>query len=486
MADLLNPQIISLMKRAQTWIDAHKSEFISEIQLLSRVPSVSRADLAEPGAPFGPECRRMLDLALERGRHFGFNTIDHDGYAGSIYCGDFENSLGIIGHLDVVPVSDGWIYPPFGATYLPEHDALVGRGVDDNKGPTVAGLFAMRMLREFEWPLRHGLRLICGLSEETGMQDMAELKKRSVPFPHTSLVPDSGFPVNYGQKGSLGAEIAAECTGNLKAFDAGTVRNVVPDKASCILDMDINTAKAGLILIDPELQKNLAIQSCEGGVCISAAGKSAHAAFPDGGINAIQLLCRALTQSKLLSGSCRDAIRELSELTSDAHGISEGVEFEDDISGKLTLVYGVAHLKDDRLTVSVDCRSPITIDQQWLADSLMANWAQRGFIPNRLNVNKPFYIPKDDPRVTALQQLYEQATGRNEQPFTMGGGTYSRVAPDAISFGAGMPGPNRTSDFMPEGHGGAHGLDETLCMEKVYNCARIYVAALALLDQIVD
>ena len=93
-----------------------------------------------------------------------------DGYAGSVTLGDAENSIGIIAHLDVVPEGGNWIYPPYDAVYLPENDALIGRGVDDNKGPAVAGLFAMRMLREFGHPLRHGIKLICGLSEETGMK----------------------------------------------------------------------------------------------------------------------------------------------------------------------------------------------------------------------------------------------------------------------------------------------------------------------------
>lgn len=482
----MRADIEKLLERADKWIEAHKQEFIEEIQTLSRIPSVSRADLAEPGAPFGPECRNVLDKALERGRHFGFETVDHDGYAGSIYCGDLENSLGVIGHLDVVPVGEGWIYPQFGATYLAEHDALVGRGVDDNKGSTVAGLFAMRMLREFNWPLKHGLRLICGLSEETGMQDMAELVKRGMKFPKTSLVPDAGFPVNYGQKGSIDAEISAPCAGNLLAFDSGTVRNVIPDKAECVLACDAKSVEAAISALDADLRARITVETANEGTRVTAAGKPGHAAFPDGGLNAIALLTRALDKSGLLEGSCADAIRELKELTSDAYGESEGVAFEDDVSGRLTLVYGVAHLRDGVLTVSVDSRTSIKIDQEKLIADLKADWARRGYNVVRLVCSKPFYIPKDDPRVTELQKLYKDVTGRDDEPYTMGGGTYSRAVPNAISFGPGIPGVNRVSDFMPEGHGGAHGLDETLCMEKVYICARIYVAALALLDEIVD
>ena len=102
----------TLIKQAEAWIEAHKDEFISEIQGLVRYPSVSRADLAEPNAPFGPECRKVLDYALERGRHYGFETKDYDGYTGTITYGDADNAMGIIAHLDVVPVGEGWIYPP--------------------------------------------------------------------------------------------------------------------------------------------------------------------------------------------------------------------------------------------------------------------------------------------------------------------------------------------------------------------------------------
>ena len=142
----MNEKYTNLLAQAEAWIDAHKDEFISEIQGLVRIPSVSRADLAQPGAPFGPDCRKVLDYALERGRFYGFDTVDHDGYAGAVCLGgtDAENSIGMIAHLDVVPVGDGLIYPPFDAVYLPEYDAIVGRGTDDNKGPAVLGLFAMR------------------------------------------------------------------------------------------------------------------------------------------------------------------------------------------------------------------------------------------------------------------------------------------------------------------------------------------------------
>ena len=482
----MEEKYVKLLKQADEWLEAHKTEFITELQEMVRIPSVSRADLAKPGAPFGPDCRKMLDYALARGKACGFDTADHDGYAGSIYMGDPENALGIIAHMDVVPVGDGWVYPPFEGTYVPEQDAMIGRGVGDNKGPGVAGLFAMRMLRDFGWPLKHGIRLICGCSEETGMQDMKALLDNGMVFPKLSLVPDGSFPVNFGQKGSIGGALAIPCGGTVVSFEAGSVRNVVPDQAVCVLALDEAALRQALDGLDPQITEHITVSASENGTIVSAVGRAAHAAGPGAGISAIHLLTRALSLTGILEGTAGTAMDRICELTKDPYGESEGAACRDDISGELTLVYGVAHLQDGMLTLSIDSRCPILVDVNETADKLQEYWTKQGFVINRLSTGKPFYIPKDDPRVTALMDLYREVTGRDDQPYTMGGGTYSKVVPNAITFGSGLPGGRSLGDFLPEGHGGAHGKDEVVCMDKLHTCAKLYAAALAMLDEIMD
>ena len=472
-----------LLSKATAWIEAHKEEYISEVQGVSRIPSVSKAEEAQPGAPFGADCRRVLDYMMERGRHYGFDVQDHDGYAVSVSMGDPVDSIGMIAHLDVVPVGDGWVYPPYGATYLPEYDVLVGRGVSDNKGSAITALFAMRMLRELKWPLRHGLRLLCGSSEETGMQDMKHLAAAGMAFPKLSLVPDAGFPVNYGQKGSVDATLAIPCTGNLIQLDAGTVRNVIPDLAQCTVAAAYEDVQKALTKVAPETAERITLEACEEGTRIAAHGRSGHAASPDGCVNAIAVLTDALCQMDILDGSCAKAIREVAALTADAHGESEGVSYEDEESGKLTLVYGVAHLKDGVLTISADSRFCVTLRKAQLVPQLEENWTARGFEIVRLEAADPFYIAKTDERVVALQELYKEVTGRDDEPYTMGGGTYSRVVPNAISFGPGLRGEEHDMSFLPEGHGGAHGRDEVLFLDSAMTAFRIYAVALAMLDE---
>ena len=473
-----------LLEKATEWIEAHKQEYISELQGVVRIPSVSQADQAQPGAPFGPDCRRVLDHMMERGTHYGFDVQDHDGYAVSVSMGDPVDAIGMIAHLDVVPVGDGWVYPPYGATYVPEHDVLIGRGVSDNKCAAVTALFAMRMLREFGWELKHGLRLLCGSSEETGMQDMKYLAENGVAFPKFSLVPDAAFPVNYGQKGSVDADLAIPCAGNLLQLDAGSVRNVIPDLAECTVQTAEAVVRAAFEQLDDELKQRITLKACEEGTRISAHGRSGHAASPDGCVNAIAVLTEALCRMGVLEGSCAKAIREVAELTADAHGVSEGVPYEDEESGKLTLVYGVVHLKDGVLHLSADSRYCVTLCKADVVPRLEAHWTERGFAIEHLDATEPFYLPKTDDRVAALQEIYKEVTGRDDEPYTMGGGTYSRVVPNAISFGGGLRGVEHDVSFLPEGHGGAHGRDEVLFLDNAMTAFRIYAVALAMLDEL--
>lgn len=476
-----------LMAEAAKWIGEHRREMIQELQSWASFPSVSREDLSAPGMPFGADCLQMLSHAMARGRHYGFEVTNHQGYAASLSMGDRENTIGIIAHLDVVPAGEGWVYPPYGASYLPRQDVVIGRGVDDNKGSAIAGLFAMRCLRELGYPLRHGIELLCGLSEETGMQDMQHLLDSGMRFPKVSLVPDAGFPVNYGQKGSMDAELSFPCEGKLCAFEAGTVRNVIPDRAECVLSLPPKQVADAIMEPARTMAASITVEACGEGTRITAHGRAGHAAFPQGADNAIARLTAVLDASGLLTGSCAHAIRQAAELTADPWGQSEGVACRDDISGELTLVYGVAHLQNGVLTLSADCRYPIHTDGDALENDLIGHWQRRGAEVCGFSHSRPYYIPVDDPRIQTLQAVYRAATGREDEPYTMGGGTYSRVVPNAISFGPGMPGQSvDLSGLLPPGHGNAHGRDELLPVEKMVNCCRIYVGALAALDDTID
>ena len=177
-------------------IDSYREEFIGMLQRWIRTPSVKGG--AEDGAPFGRDVRRMLDTAMEDAKKLGFAVRDFDGYACDVTLGDAEEKIAVLGHLDVVPVGDGWTKPPFDG--LVENGRIYGRGTNDDKGPSLAALFAMKAVREAGIPMKKGVRLILGCDEESGWEDM-EYYGAHERIPDVGFSPDACFPLINTEKG---------------------------------------------------------------------------------------------------------------------------------------------------------------------------------------------------------------------------------------------------------------------------------------------
>ena len=70
-------------------------------------------------------------------------------------------------------------------------------------------------------------------------------------------------------------------------------------------------------------------------------------------------------------------------------------------------------------------------------------------------------------------------TGRNDKPFTMGGGTYARHFKNAVSFGMEEPETNYP-DFVGTMHGANEGVPKALMLQSL----KIYLLAVARLMQL--
>ena len=454
----------------RAWLDAHAEEMVADLQSFTRIRSVSRADLAAPGAPFGPECREMLDFALDHARRMGFETEDHEGYCGSAIYGDKNNALGIVAHIDVVPEGDQWIYPPYGATRV--GDFLIGRGTNDDKNAAVLGLYLMRMFRELGTPLKHGLRLIMGCSEETGMEDM-EYYVQNCVCPVASLIPDSMFPANYAQKGSIKGLFYVDAGEQIVEFSGGEVFNMVPPSATALLrGVKPFAAPQGV-----EMEEE------NGMLRVRATGTAAHAARPEGGVSAIHLLATALLEAGVLSGQSEAAMRAFAQLSGDIYGERAGIAREDADTGRSTMVCGRARTEGGMLSLSVDCRLSIAADVEEDSRALQAYGQSLGLEPRDFSTTRAVYIPKDGPLIAAAQRAYFEVTGDDAPPFTSGGGTYSRLLKNAITFGVIFPGERPRPEGLPATHGAAHGPDEFTSISDLLRAAEIYALALVLLDE---
>ncbi len=220
-------------------IDKKTDEIIKSTRELVRIKSV----LEEPGdkgKPFGDGIREALDRSLEMGEGLGLRVKNLDGYAGYLEMGKGNGLAGILTHIDVVPEGSGWEYPPYSGEVI--SGKLYGRGSVDDKGPTVASMYALYAVMASGLPVRKRARLIIGTDEENKARGIKYyLEKEEKPIHGFS--PDAMFPIINAEKGILrieltcGYEKAAE-SGDivLNVLTGGARINMVPDYASAEIE----------------------------------------------------------------------------------------------------------------------------------------------------------------------------------------------------------------------------------------------------------
>ena len=469
-----------MLEKCRAWLDAHETEMIEDLKSFVSCRSVSRADLAAPGAPFGPENAEMLNRILWRAARFGFETKNGNGYYGTVTLGKGDDAIGIIAHADVVPEGDHWIHEPYKP--VQEGDFLFGRGSGDNKSACVSALYLMRMIKELNLPVRHGVKLIVGLSEETGMQDMVAYNLAEKPC-RVTLVPDGCFPVCYAQKGTLRARVKIARGEEIARFEGGEVDNMVPPQAECVVRVSAEEARRALDAAGfraPEFE----VTSEDAGAKIVAHGVASHAAAPEHGKSAILMLAGALEDAGLVTGTSLRAVQAIRFFAQGYYGEHMGIACEDPDTGKTTMTVGVARTLGEEIELHADCRLSIAENPAQAAERFAEAARGAGLHVLETKTTEPVFIDKEDARVQALQKAYFEMTGDDCPPYTMGGGTYSRCMENAITFGLSLPQPVRP-EGLPQGHGGAHAPDEFLYIPHWLTGTMILLNAILALDEIV-
>ena len=100
----------NLLKMLDSWIPGKKQEFLDDLEKLVSIRSVYSTPA--PDKPYGEGCWNVLHEALKISGEYGFKIKNYDNYCGSATLGNSDESIGIFGHLDVVPEGDGWATDP--------------------------------------------------------------------------------------------------------------------------------------------------------------------------------------------------------------------------------------------------------------------------------------------------------------------------------------------------------------------------------------
>lgn len=454
-------------------IDAMRDELIADLRRWISIPSVQGAPAEN--APFGAENRRMLDLALETARKYGFETRDFDGYAGDVSFGSGDQTLGMLCHLDVVPAGDGWKHDPWGAEM--EDGKIFGRGTMDDKGPALCALYAMRAVRDAGVALKDGVRLILGCDEETGMSDMRYYATK-VRMPDYGFSPDAEFPVINIEKGGLGLVVSQYTGGEgeadiaVESLYAGERPNVVPGTARAVLRVaDMQAFRASVARVAAEKNLRLSVAEEAGKAVLTAEGLNAHASTPQLGVNAAGALLIALKELGA-GGRSKSAIAALADkLGLEYDGAAIGIQQSDELSGALTCNLGILRYDGLNLTAQLDIRYPLCADEKDMCGAVALAFAPDGMAVACVGRHAPHHVPADHKIVRGLLQVYSEVTGLEGYAFAIGGGTYSRMMPNTVAFGLNFPGDNDCC-HMP---------DEFIEVDKMMTGVRIFAHAIAAL-----
>lgn len=449
-----------VMDRIDELIESYRTEMTETLKELVRIPSVREP--AQPDAPFGPNVRDCLTKALALSERFGLKPQNIDNFAGHSDIGEGDATIGILVHLDVVPVGENWTMPPFEA--IEKDGKIWGRGASDNKAACVETWFALKALQEAGVSFKKKIRVIYGCDEESLWEDMKYYKEH-VKMPDFGYVPDGTFPLTNAEKGILHFDISIPSKGDdlrILSLVGGERPNVVLARSEMSLSGEIAA---------PTDDEAISIVVKNGNTKIVSEGIAAHGSSPEMGKNAgVKLMCYLKR-----AGLVGNMIDFVSRMFSDFTGEALGIQFEDEASGKLTMNLGALNKQDDKFIATVDIRYPVTMDYDALKNCIERKLQEYGATMTVRDHKLPLYLPKDHPVVTTLLRVYESCTGVHGEAESTGGGTYARAMYNAVAYGPGVK-------DGPDHH--CHNADEWVGIDKMIQACKIYAHTILALQDI--
>ncbi len=451
------------------FIKENEENIVRDIAASVAVRSIQGEPAA--GAPYGKGPKEALDVVLGIAKNMGMATNDGEGHVGwAELPGKESGYLATITHVDIVPEGDGWDADPL---VLRNKDGwIIARGVADDKGPGILCLYAAKFLKDANVPLRYGLRVLFGCNEETGMMDV-DYYLENQPAPLFCFSPDAEFSVCNGEKGLYDGtfSVPVGSGGRIIEFSGGSFTNVIPDKAMCIV-------KATMA----ELPGTNSIKTTDMGdglIRLDATGISGHASKPKGTINAIGLLVNYLLEKNICTGDEKNALDMLCEVHKDTAGEAIGIGCVSEGFTPLTCIGGVISLEDGALHQKINIRYPTATTGEDITKTLTEFSEKYGGELVMVADSKPFYISPQSPAIEALLSAHRDVSGKDIAPFTMGGGTYARHFPNAVSYG-----PADASAERPSFVGSEHGANEGAYLPQFMLALKVYIEALIRLQEV--
>lgn len=446
----------SFSKKIHEYITNNRDGIVAMLSSLVRIPSIA-GDSTE-GAMFGKDCKAALTEVEKLYREAGLETEANPEYAYMLgKCKGDEKVIGIFSHGDVVSaVEEDWVITkPFEPV---EKDGyLVGRGADDNKSGVVSAIWALKALAHAGKMPQSSLLLFTGSNEECGMSDL-DIFLKEHKSPDFSLVPDNAYPVCRGEKGILRfwAEFKKPFS-DIISIEGGQSLNIVLGSVKCTLKRSEALLKELDELCRDKKEYQLSVNE---NIVITAKGRSTHAAYSDGSVNALWVLIQLLKDCKSLNEDDRKLLVDAQSLVADPFSESVGLATEDTEFKKTTCTNGIVKTENNCLTLSFDTRYGTEVDIDAFIDGYTNYLTSIDATCKVTERDDGYIIPASSPIITAMLDAWLSITGEPNDSYVSYGGTYARKLTNAVSIGTAIS----TTPMLdlPDGHGGAHQPDEVI------------------------
>ena len=438
------------------YLEANREQLGAALKRLVRIPSVSGD--SDGKYPFGKPCGDALEEFLKICEENGLCTRNYDYFAGSadLYA-DTEPELGILAHLDVVPVTEkDWTFPPFDLTE--QEDFWYGRGVEDDKGPLLAALFAMKAVRECGYKLQKNVRLIAGCSEETGSEKDIEAYCERTKMPPMVITPDADFPIITTEKGMMRFAFGGsfDCE-KIVCIKGGTVVNAVPSEVTAVIDGEL-----------PLRGEGISAKYENGRTEIVCKGISAHASLPEQGENAFTKLFAALIGCDLPDND-KKMLSALLQLFPHGETNAKALGLDcTDASGTTTCVFSIVDYENGKLSCKADMRFPVSFDKATVIDRFRTSAEKAGLELTSATGSEPHTVDTEGEFVKTLLDVYGEVTGLTPWCKSIGGGTYVHGIEGGVAFGPEFEGEDNR----------IHGADERAKISSLLTAAEIYAKAI--------
>lgn len=445
-------------------LELYKNEVIKYLSEIIKVNTIKNNPI--PNSEFGLGIQQGFCALKKIAQNLGFEKItNYENKVMEIDYGYGDEILGIVCHLDTVPVTKDWVHDPFGAEI--ENNKIYGRGALDDKGPLIINLVALKYIKDHSIALNKQIRFIIGGDEESGSACLEYyFNKLKKPQPEIAYTPDANFPVIYAEKGIIRLKLVStfKTLNGIEIIGGNAFNAVASELKATIPQDDIDS----YCLFEDHINVKLTNHN----YIFSNIGKSAHAAKPELGKNAISYFF-----NNVQINSKNQELNNLFDFFKQFIGIEYsgnkfGINVQDE-TGSLTLNIGMIRLQNNKLEIAIDIRVPTSFKPNDIIQTIIKTiptWMQ----VQVCEIDEPLFQDPQCFLIQTLLHIYQKHTNdKKTKPLAIGGGTYARKLTNGVAFGALL---NTQVDNM-------HQNDEYLDLDVIETLLKIYIDAIVQLAQ---